>query len=269
MGISYEQKWKLYAKLCHSESAHVMIADSLASRLLSDDEKHALAAELAEKIGEPVSLSNREQALLSVFGNDFTASTLAEDAFCERALEAARLRGCRQCFLYGAGYRAHAFRHTGDLMHFFEIDKADVLLDKCARLRRAGLSLPRVSYLPCDLSSGAGLSSLGRHYTPAPSFNSLLGVSRRMEADRFRSLIATLSGLIAAGSDLVLDYRTRPHPGDRYGVFTDKEAETLLQENGFSLYEKLGEKEMTNAFFYPCPTLSAPADTVYLLAVKH
>lgn len=84
----------------------------------------------------------REEALRFAVERVLAPTPLARSAFAEAALENAAIMGAKQYLVLAAGYDTFAYRQSDFArnMSIFEVDRAEMLADKCRRAKAAELS---------------------------------------------------------------------------------------------------------------------------------
>ncbi len=276
----------LFARAYHTaHNPDPVFRDEAAGRLLSEEEERQIRTSMARGIQYfcPGFSGGEEEALTWIVDHQLAPSVVGRSAFCEAALGRALGRGCRQYLLFAAGYDTYPCRCTRPEVQIFELDRPAVLSDKAARMARAGYP-PRSVPVPCDLAQPGWTSELtGRGFDPQkPSFGSLLGLTYYLSPEEFSALLAAAGPLLTPGSDLVFDYQTREESAvtgrnkalaaaageEMKGKYTYSRLETLLEEQGFIVYEHLDAGEMTKQYF-GLSSLEAPSGVAYVLAVKH
>lgn len=103
----------LFARAYHAETYGIKVFDdSLARRLLTDEEYRQMAGYLVQGISffAPDFQGTAEEALAHVVNSQLSPSPLGRGAFAETSLERAAAIGARQHVLLGAGYDTFACR---------------------------------------------------------------------------------------------------------------------------------------------------------------
>ncbi len=191
--------------------------------------------------------------------------------------------------IFASGYDTYSLRNQNNGLRVFELDVPEVIEDKKARLRAAGLSCEAV-YVPCDLAAHGWEKHLINcgFDTERKSFGSLLGLTYYLEKSDFESLLHSINGLMTQGSAICFDYQTEQESpvtkknetlaagaGEKMkAAYSFEELEKLLQSCGFLIYEHLSDSEMTEQYFAaynaanPEHIMQAPEGVGYILAVK-
>ena len=131
-----------FARAYHYQNSRVRVfADSLARKLLTDEEYIAISKNMADGISffAPGFEGTPEDALRYVVERQLAPSVLARSAFCERAIENAARLGCRQIALYAVGYDTFPLRNRDSRLRVFELDRPGMIADRWVRIQRAGL----------------------------------------------------------------------------------------------------------------------------------
>ena len=287
----------LFARAYHAETYGIKVFDdSLARRLLTDEEYRQMAGYLVQGISffAPDFQGTAEEALAHVVNSQLSPSPLGRGAFAETSLERAAAIGARQYVLLGAGYDTFACRQPAwaKSLRIFEVDHPATAADKQRRLEQAGLVPPdNVRYVPADLAQPHWQDALLRcpgFSSEAISFCSLLGLVYYLPRQAFDALLAALAKLFPEGSSLVFDYPVRQaengtqkqaqlaaaagEPMQSHWSYS--EMETILAKHGFLIYEHLTPPDITARFFDPCSRacpgrpISAPEGVDYCLAVR-
>jgi len=288
----------LFARAYHEETYDTKVfEDSLARRLLTDEEYRQIAGHLVQDISffAPDFQGTAEEALGHVVGSQLSPSPLGRAAFAETSLERAAAIGAQQYVILGAGYDTFACRQPAwaKALRIFEVDHPATAADKQRRLVQAELVPPNnVRYVPADLAQPRWQDALLRCPGFSPeviSFCSLLGLVYYLPRQAFDTLLATLESLFPEGSSLVFDYPVRQTAGSRdqkqaqlaaaagepmQGAWSYAEMESILAKHGFLIYEHLTPQDITAQFFapfnraHPAHSLSAPEGVRYCLAVR-
>lgn len=288
----------LFARAYHAETYGIKVFDdSLARRLLTDEEYRQMAGYLVQGISffAPDFQGTAEEALAHVVNSQLSPSPLGRGAFAETSLERAAAIGARQYVLLGAGYDTFACRQPAwaKALRIFEVDHPATAADKQRRLEQAGLVPPEnVRYVSADLAQPHWQDALLRcpgFSSEAISFCSLLGLVYYLPRQAFDALLAALAKLFPEGSSLVFDYPVRQTAGSRdqkqaqlaaaagepmQDGWSYTEMEATLAKHGFLIYEHLTPQDITARFFapfnrvHPDHPLSAPEGVSYCLAVR-
>lgn len=292
-----------FSRAWHAENNEVRIFnDSVARKLLSDEEYRGIADNMSGGIGyfAPNFSGSREEALRFAVERVLAPAPLARSAFAESALENAAVIGAKQYLILAAGYDTFAYRQSdfAKNMSIFEVDRAEMLADKCRRAKAAELSeADNVVHVGTDLSDSGWANALAKSgfSVEKVSFCSLLGIVYYLTNGQFAELISLLSRLVPNNSSVVFDYPTTEYFTPRHNVkadcrrelaqgagesmpcrgYTYRDMETLLEENGFLIYEHMTPEQATTRFFsdynsaYPQHPMAAAENVNYCLAVKH
>ena len=283
-----------FARAYHYRNNSTYIfADSLAEKMLSDEEYAAISQNMSQGISyfAPGFQGTPEDALRFIVDHQLAPSVLARSAFCERAIENAVKIGCRQIVIYACGYDTFSLRSRDGRLKIFELDRSEMITDKQRRIAQGGLEPAcHVEHIGCDLSLPAWEKTLMQagFDVEKVSFGSLLGISYYLSKKDFINLIETISSIVCEGSSICFDY---PHVEDgtesqrnrelaaaagepMKAKYSYSELETMLSEAGFLIYEHMSATEATEAFFmeYNCSNpkhnMAAPDGVGYCLAVK-
>lgn len=136
------------------------------------------------------------------------AFAAARSRHAEELLAKARLRGCTQYVILGAGLDTFAYRGAHAGLRVFEIDHPDTQAWKRSLLDEAGIEIPRqVTHVPVDFARQALVPELMRagFAQEEPAFFSWLGVTPYL---RERAVLETLTAIRAldARGEIVFDY---------------------------------------------------------------
>lgn len=199
---------------------------------------------------------------------------LSRARYAEDCLEEAVAEGIGQYVIIGAGLDSFALRRP-DLVSrlaVFELDHPDTQRAKRERLASLGHELPdRLEFVPIDFEAEAVDAALSRSSFSGESraFFSWLGTVPYLSEDAVFSVLAELSSVASAGSQLVFDYAV---PEDLLGNedrrtvarlrrFTARRGEPLLtffkpavlfkrvSGLGYRVVENLGPAEQNRRYF--------------------
>ncbi len=206
--------------------------DSIAGKLLTDDEKRQIADSMGKGIGffNPAFRGTEEEALRWIVNNQLAPSPLGRSAWAEKALQAAVRAGAEQYVIVAAGYDTFAYRQPewAGKLRVFELDSPFMSLDKQKRVQAAFGGAPRnVTFAPIDLAAeslSAALRSCGAFGKGAPTFFSLLGISYYLAKERFTALIRDIAGASSSSSTIALDYPDELTYTERAGERARKQA---------------------------------------------
>lgn len=156
---------------------------------------------------DPTFHGNEAAALARVMDGFLSPAPLCRAAFAEECFAGS---GAAQYLLLGAGYDTFACRHgSWAAAHgVYELDRAEVLADKQARLARTGIALPdTVRYAAADLSQAEWPEALlAAGFSPEkPAFCVAMGLSYYLSGQEMAALLRRLAGLLAAGSCIAMD----------------------------------------------------------------
>lgn len=142
------------------------------------------------------------------------AFVAARSRYAEDELALGIRRGVCQCVILGPGLDTFAYRnpYPQGLLHLFEVDHPATQAWKRARLKEAGIALPRdLTFAPVDLETrtlGEGLSTAG--YDPDKrAFFSWLGVTEYLTPEAVMTTLRFIASA-RAGSAVVFDYMLSP-----------------------------------------------------------
>lgn len=283
-------KVSCFARAYHHNENRIHIFDDTAAQSLLGEEYNDIARSMTEGVGFflPGFQGSAEEGLRLIVDRQLSPSVLGRSAFCERTLENELRHGCSQYIIFASGYDTFSIRNKNASLSVFELDLPEVLEDKQKRIESAGLESGAI-YVPCSLAnSGWTEKLLDSGFDPAKrAFGSLLGISYYLSKDEFKSLISSISAIMADGSAICFDYpsenesnatKTNKQLADGAGekmkaLYSFKELEALLNECGFSVCEQLDHKDMTEQYFAdynahsPAHPMEAPQGVGYVMAV--
>lgn len=290
-----------FGRAYHAETESAPIfADTFAKRLMSGEEYRVMSAYVLggmdffapERQG---TFANNAEALRYLVNTQIAPTPLARARYCEERLrraaaekdagagtEAGEGEGAsegepvEQYVILGAGLDTFAFREPAFLARgaVFEVDHPLTQADKQARIRRAGLTVPRaLRFVPADFATDdlcTCLTDAGFDRTKT-TFFSWLGVSYYLPAEHIEHLLDRVAVLAAAGSLLVFDYADE-------GLFTSGvkrvqnmlamavaggepmktcfsrgELERMLETHGFTVDEVLTPPDIQARYFADMP----------------
>lgn len=130
--------------------------------------------------------------------------------FTEDRMAEAFERGTRQAILLGAGLDSLAFRQPDAWAscRLYEVDHPNTQRFKAERIARLGWTIPaNTRFVACDFEKAKLETALAAtDFDPSsPTFVSWLGVVYYLDAPSLEATLESLAGLLAAGSELVLD----------------------------------------------------------------
>ena len=256
--------------------------DRYARALLSDQEYAQIAAQMTAGVSffAPGFQGKADAALRRVMDGCLSPTPLARAVFAAEELAEGR---ARQLLLLAAGYDAAGY--DGGLP-VFELDRPEVLADKQARLRRAGIPVPHVRFVPADLSRpdwpevmlAAGFD------TAKQTFCTMMGLSYYLSKEETGQLLSALSSLLAVGSRIALDIPIASQAiqgtlaagaGEPMKAVFDRAAlETMAACSGLRLRHYLTPQDIQARFFDPYNSktpehpMYAPGDTALCLLEK-
>ena len=257
-----------FGRAFHAENEeHPVFADHLAKNLMTEEEYAAVhgyilgGAQFFEPEIDPAEQTPKE-LLRMLINKQIAPSPLCRAAYTERALKTAVLTGTKQYVILGAGLDTFAFREPEFLSKHtvFEVDHPLTQADKLERITRAGWTAPdNLTFVPVDFTKDSLAERLiAAGFDPsAKSFFSWLGVTYYLSAEAIDTMLSALSSLCADGSTLAFDYPDETFfnaPEKRVQntimmakaggepmrtAFSYSELETLLETQGFLIYELL------------------------------
>ena len=203
----------------------------------------------------------------------YRAYLAARARYAEDELQIAINRGIKQYVILGAGLDTFAYRnpYPDDVLHVFEVDHPTTQIWKQARLKEAGIPIPKtLTFTPIDFDSETLEEGLRRvaFDTGKCTFFSWLGVTSyitRSAVTRILQFVSTMP----PGSGIVFDFMISPlllNPISR-SVFNDLAHRvalagepfqstfdpSLLKNNmqtmGFGHIEDLGSRELNDQYF--------------------
>ena len=268
-------------------------------RIFSDDATYPLLNNDYERIAEhmmqgkdwflPGFKGSSEEALRLIADRQLSPSVLGRNAFCERMLEEAVHKECRQYLILAAGYDTYGIRNRNSSLKVFEADLPKLLSDKKERIRKAGLDSCSV-YVPCDLSEPSWASVLQEksYLLSEQTFVSMLGISYYLKEESFFALLNTLGHLLPENSKLCFDCPMEDEGQEagrnrklaqgggeemkaRYSL---SQLKHILNKSGFRIDKLLDHQEMTEQYFKTYNTASkehpieAPQGVCYVLAER-
>lgn len=266
--------------------------DNISEKILSSEEYNSIANNMSNgiKFFNPNFVGTNEDALRWIVDNQLSPSVLGRSIFSETSLLNATKFGCREYLIFASGYDTFAYRNNINNLKVFEIDRSEMIEDKIRRLDNNKLDYSKVNFIKCDFTDIDWISNIinSNYNRNEISFSSLLGISYYLTKEDFSNMIKSISSIICNGSSIVFDYPTyeesketkineelaRESGEKMKSKYSYNEIEKILSDNGLLIYEHLGDKEMTNTYFYNYNTLNpnkrvvAPKGVCYCLAVK-
>lgn len=251
-----------------------ILNDGVARALMTDEEYAAMSGYILggldffapERKGSFVSDA---QALRYLVNTQIAPTPLARAAYCEERLKGS---GAEQYVILGAGLDSFALREKDFLKScsVFELDHPATQADKRARIRRAGLELPKeLRFVSADLSKDdLSHALLSAGFDPKKrSFFSWLGVSYYLSRQAIEATLDGVAALGAEGSSLVFDFadsgvsdcavrrvqcmRQMAAAGGEpmLSSFDPAELESLLRDHGFEVGESLSPEDIQARYF--------------------
>ena len=179
----------------------LVLDDPLAIKLLSPENRHALAA-----IG-----SGSRPAGAGVI----RAWVAARSRYCEDALASAVAeRGVGQCVILGAGFDTLAYRRRlADSLRIFEVDFPASQALKRERLRAAGIAEPpSLTFVPVDLQEASLVDVLVAAGASCSDrvFFSALGLLPYLRPEVIHTMFRAIAAAFPPGSEIAFDYAPPP-----------------------------------------------------------
>ena len=284
-------KVSCFARAYHTLHHPAPVFADRAAKALLGEAYDQIAEHMKQGIGYflPGFTGTEEEGLRLIADGQLGPSVLGRSAFCERMLLNERRLGCRQYLILASGFDTFAVTDEDPALSVYELDLPELLEEKKARIRSAGLS-SRAVFVPCDLAQPKWTEKLTESgYRPClKTFASLLGISYYLEPAAWETLLRSLAGIMPEGSAVCFDYPSHDRSGETErrrelareagermkAVYSYQETESMLSGCGFLIYEHLGPEEMTEQYFAehnlkePEHPMSAPAGVSYVLAVR-
>lgn len=291
-----------FSRWYHAEHNDVKIFDDcIAGKILSNDEKRQVAANMSGGIGffNPSFSGTEEAALRWIVDNQLSPSPLGRSAWAEKALQTAVELGATQYLIVAAGYDSFAYRQPewASKLQIFELDTPFMSTDKQNRVNGFLKKPPcNLTYVPIDLATeplSEKLCACDSFDKNQLSFYALLGISYYLSKENFKTLLRDLTRIAANGSTIVFDYPDEYTYSDQAGErakrqammargageamlasYSYEEMERLLSDCGFLIYEHLTPNEITRQYFdeynkaNPQHHMAAFDNVNYCLAVK-
>lgn len=298
-------------------SENPVFSDFIAEKMLAHDEysavknylfkgaKFFLSDEEIKRCGK-----NEQSILKEIVDYYLSPNPLCRSAWAEKSLKIARLSGVKRYVVLGTGLDTFAFRNSDFLINgeVIEVDKLNVLSDKIARLKAAGLikdqdcllgektcsPIKNLKYVGVNfgvenlkqrlISAGFDLTASKRG---VKTFFSWLGVTYYLEKPQILKTLTEISRLCARGDTLVFDYPSenfftaaknrlqktilmaKAGGNSMKSCFSYSELEKLLYNCGFLIYELLTPYDIQREIIDACGAkLTAFEHVNYCLAVK-
>ena len=250
--------------------------DSLAERILTDNEKQQIANSMSEGIGffNPGFSGDRDEALRWIVDNQLSPTPLGRAAWAEKVLETAVKNGVTQYIIVAAGYDTFAYRQPkwATPLHIFELDHPGMSKDKQARVEKLLDAKPNnLTYVSIDLTAESlseKLSSCIHFNKQRLTFCSLLGISYYLSQEHFSALLRSIANSVATGSFIAFDYPDEytytNHTGERaqrstllaagagetmLASYSHSDVVRLLDGCRFRIHEHLTPDDMTEQYF--------------------
>lgn len=251
-----------------------ILNDGVARALMTDEEYAAMGGYILggldffapERKGSFVSDA---QALRYLVNTQIAPTPLARAAYCEERMKGS---GAEQYVILGAGLDSFALREREFLKScgVFELDHPATQADKRARIRRAGLELPKeLRFVSADLSKDdLSHALLSAGFDPKKrSFFSWLGVSYYLSRQAIEATLDGVAALGAEGSSLVFDFadsgvsdcavrrvqcmRQMAAAGGEpmLSSFDPAELKAFLRDHGFEVGESLSPEDIQARYF--------------------
>ncbi|HPF83521.1 MAG TPA: class I SAM-dependent methyltransferase [Bacilli bacterium] len=280
-----------FARAYHSNYKFKIFNDSLARKIITDEEYNNISKYMVEGIGyfNKNIKGTKEQILRYIVDNNLSPSVLGRSIYCEKMLKQDIKLGLKQYLIFASGYDTYAYRNQNNIK-VFEIDTKEMIADKLKRLELADIRNDNVTYIKTDLSKDNFINDIldSDFDKTKKSFCSLLGISYYLNKEEFTLMINNISKLLCDGSTLVIDYPTidkditeikkeelaKEAKEEMKATYTFKEIEKIFNDCGMLVYENLDNNDINNNYFYNYNTLNpsnriyAPKGVNYCLVVK-
>lgn len=255
--------------------------DNDAGRLLSQEEYRQIGGHMATGVAffDPGFQGDETAALRRVMDGFLSPTPLARAAFAAKAQNG----DAAQILTLASGYDTVGY---GSGLPVFELDRPEVLTDKRARLRRAGIAEENMRFIPADLSGTdwpAAVLAAGFNAEKV-TFCTVLGLSYYLTTAETERLLSGAAPLLAPGSRIVLDV---PIAGQRVqgalasaageamrSVYSITSLEAMAHRCGLHLRRWLLPQDIQARFFDPYNTetpdfpMYAPPDVAYAVLEK-
>ena len=266
-----------FARWYHAEHNDVkLFDDSLAEKILTDDEKRQIANSMCDGIGffNPGFHGDREDALRWIVDNQLSPTPLGRAVWAEKSLEMAVKEGATQYLIIAAGYDTFPYRQPkwAAPLQIFELDHPGMSLDKQARVKKSFDVRPsNLTYIPIELtkeSLSEKLYSCAVYDRQRLTFCSLLGISYYLSKEHFSALLRSIASSVATGSLIAFDYPDEcthtNHAGKTaqrsatlaagagetmLAAYSHNDIARLLCDCGFRIHAHLTPDEMTEQYF--------------------
>ena len=272
-----------FARAYHAERNGAKIyEDRYARALLSEQEYAQIATQMAAGVSffDPGFQGETDAALRRIVDGFLSPAPLVRAAF---AAEKMAESGASQLLVLASGYDTFGY-DCG--LPVFELDRAEVLSDKQARLLRAGVPSEHVCFVSADLSGKewpTALKAAGMDPTQ-PTFCTIMGLSYYLCTSEMTALLQSVSALLCPGSRIVLDVPTAPQTVQRTlaagagepmrTVYDHARLERVLGSCGLILQNWLTADDMQLRYFdaynnetSDCP-MFAPSEIALVLLEK-
>lgn len=280
-----------FARAYHYKNNQTAIFSDTAAEALLGADYDEVARNMADGVRFflPEFEGTREEGLRLIVDRQLSPSVLARSAYCESRLSDAIKNGCRQYLVFASGYDTFSIRNTAADVSVYELDIPEMIADKTARMKRAGLRSD-ARYVPCDLSKDTwaeALTAAGYH-TEQSSFSSLLGISYYLTTAEFEKLLTRMHEVLADASVVCFDYPSVEESDETKrnqvlasgageqmkAVYSYADLQALLKKSGFEPVELVNHAEITKRFFEaynrknPAHPMQAPSGVGYVTAMK-
>ncbi len=270
-----------------------VFCDEIADKILSKDEYDAISDNMSKGIQyfNPGFIGTDSEALRYIVDKQLSPSVLARSKFCERSLDNAVMRGCKQYIIFASGYDTYSLRTAYADLKLYELDLPDMIDDKRNRIENNCLEEKcKTMYIACDIAQSAWKNSLinSGFNLEKTSFGSMLGISYYLKKEEFACLLQNISDLWSEGSSICFDYpiyeegiesvknqeMARAANEQMQSKYSYEEVEKILEKNGFLIYEHYNSIEASAEFFDEYNRINsqhqiiAPKGVCYCLAVK-
>lgn len=283
---SMTAKVSLFARAYHTEKdGGNIFYDENAIRLLGADDYRETASNMisGREFFFPGFEGTDEEVLSAIVNRQLAPSVIGRSAFNDECM--AKADSC-QYIIFGAGYDTYSYSDRHRVERIFEVDLPQVIVDKTAREKAAGLEVVgnRV-FVPADLgvksSFVSGLYDAGFDRS-RDVYCTMLGLSYYMTKEAFRNLAADISHLSDDSCTVCFDYPLREGSfetdrnrdlakacGEEMKAEYDSgEMENLMRECGFEVTDYLDSDMINKRFFSSTGLMKAPEGAAYILAEK-
>lgn len=278
---SMTAKVSLFARAYHTETdGGSRFSDENAIRLPGTDAYNEVASSMisGREFFFPGFDGTDEEVLSAIVNRQLAPSVIARSAFNDGCM--ARTAP-HQYIIFGAGYDTYSYSDRHRVDKIFEVDLPQVILDKTAREKEAGLeTMGNRSFVPADLSEKAsfvsGLYDAGFDRSE-DVYCSMLGLSYYMTKETFRNLLTDISRLSDGACRVCFDYparggsletdRNRELAGacgeDMKSEYACSEMEKILRECGFEVTGHLDSGMINERIFGSTGLMRVPEGAAY------